>query len=268
MDAAGLALLLDLDRYQSWLQSPVAWLMMGFQLWMLVDAVRRQEWIWAVLILLFSVLTALLYFLLVYRPARAAAGPGPALELPGSSERRRIRELQAQIHHLDKAHHHAELGEIHMRQGRLEAAEKSLRAAVERDPSDLDFQASLGICLMKQGRFQEAASCLEPVCKADPKHDYGQTQMALGECLAQAGNLDSAALVLEEVLQSYSYPRARVQLAEVYLKQQRQEAARAQLEIVISDERAAVPFQRARDRSWTKRARKLLSSIANRPSTS
>ena len=91
----------DLLNYEYYLRQPWLILLLAFQIWMLVDAVRRQEWIWAVLIFIFSFLTAVLYYFFVYR-AQPSATRG--FELPGSHRRGRIKELEAQIHHLDKAH--------------------------------------------------------------------------------------------------------------------------------------------------------------------
>ena len=113
-----------------YLQQPWLLILFAFQIWMFVDAVRRQEWLWAILIFFFSFLTAFLYYFFVYRASRPVATEG--FELPGMHHRNRIKELQAQIHHLDKAHHHAELGDIYFQQGKLEEAEKCYRAALER----------------------------------------------------------------------------------------------------------------------------------------
>ncbi len=100
-----------------------------------VDAIRRREWLWAVFIALFSGFSAVLYFFLVYRAAPSAT---QGFELPGAHHRRRIKELEAQIHHLDKAHHHSQLGDIYFQQGKLAKAEACYRAALERDAQDLD----------------------------------------------------------------------------------------------------------------------------------
>src|SRR5690349_7232196 len=97
----GCLALFDILNYQSWVRSPLAWIAVGFQVWMLVDAVRREEWMWVVFIVLFPLLNAVLYFFLVYRTAPALAVG--RFELPGWADRRRIKELEAQIHHLDKA---------------------------------------------------------------------------------------------------------------------------------------------------------------------
>ena len=39
-----------LTHYEFWIGNPVSWLIIAFQIWMFVDAVRREEWIWAVFI--------------------------------------------------------------------------------------------------------------------------------------------------------------------------------------------------------------------------
>src|SRR5690242_13846552 len=96
-------------------------LVLAFQIWMLIDAIRREEWVWAVCIFLFSRFSAALYFFLVYRAAPSAT---QGFQLPGAHDRRRIKELEAQIHHLDKAHHHLQLGDIYFQKGNLDKAEK------------------------------------------------------------------------------------------------------------------------------------------------
>src|SRR3954447_10425546 len=99
MTAAMLAFwITDLLNYQFWLSSPLAWLALGFQLWMLIDAIRREEWVWVVFIVLFPFLNAILYYFLVYRAAPSLGGA--RFEFPGSGDRRRIRELEGRIHHL------------------------------------------------------------------------------------------------------------------------------------------------------------------------
>jgi hypothetical protein len=245
----------DLEYLRALLTSPVFLLSTAFQIWMLIDAVRRREWIWAVLIFFFSFLTALIYFFLVYRQAPAATR---GFELPGAVDRRRIRELEAQIHHLDKAHHYLELGDIFFHQGKLDKAEAAYRAAHERDPLDLDIRAHLGHCLLRLGRPAEARPLLEGVCRESAQHDYGHSLMALAETLAALGDLDAAIPVWQQVTDHHSYPRARVQLAELHLAKGESGRAHALLKEVLDDEPHAPAFQRRRDRVWVRRAQRLL----------
>ena len=48
-----------------------------FQIWMFIDAIRRQEYIWALFILVFSVISAMLYFFYVYRAQPSATRSPP-----------------------------------------------------------------------------------------------------------------------------------------------------------------------------------------------
>ena len=135
-----LAFLEDYPHLRHALASPGTILFLVFQVWMLVDALRRREWLWAVFLLVFPGLSTVWYFFTVFLSDSATRG----FELPGAHSRQRIRELQAQIHHLDKPHHHLALGDIYFQQGKLALAEKSYRASLERDPSDRDARAHPG----------------------------------------------------------------------------------------------------------------------------
>jgi len=237
-----------------------AWVLLvfAFQIWMLIDAIRQREWIWAIFIIMGCGLSALLYYVLVYRAAPSATR---GFELPGAHDRRRVKELQAQIHHLDKAHHHSQLGDIYFQQGKLDKAEACYRAAMERDPQDLDTRAHFGQCLLRQKRAAEARSLLEGVAAENPKHEYGYTLMALAETLTALGETDAALKIWQQVTAEHSYARAKVQLAELYLARNQPELARPELQDVISDDIHAPGFQRKRDRIWVHRAKSLMRKL-------
>jgi len=252
------SILSDVANPEYFLSNPLVLIGVAFQLWMLIDAFRRGEYLWAVFIFFFSIISALLYFFLVYRAAPSATR---GFELPGAHDRRRIKELQAQIHHLDKAHHHSQLGDIYFQQGKLDKAEACYRAALERDAEDIDTRAHLGQCLIRLKRPKEARPLLEKVCADDPKHDYGYSLMALAETLAALGERDAAIATWQRVLQEHSYARARVQLAELYLQVPQADLARTELNGVLSDDAHAPAFQRKRERYWVKQANALLRRI-------
>jgi tetratricopeptide (TPR) repeat protein len=231
----------------------------AFQIWMFVDAIRRQEWIWAVFIFVGWGITALLYFFLVYRAAAPSVTSG--FELPGAHDSRRIKELQAQIHHLDNAYHHFQLGDLYFQRGKLAEAEKCYHAALQRDPQDIDTRAHLGQCLLRDKRAAEARPLLEGVVAENPNHDYGYTMMALAEMLTALGETDAALKIWQQVTAEHSYARAKVQLAELYLAKNQPDLARAELKDVLSDDIHAPTFQRKRDRVWVRRAKSLVGKL-------
>jgi hypothetical protein len=249
----------DVGYVRFLISSPL--LLIGFllQIWMLVHAVRRGEWLWAICILAFFPISALLYFFMVYRAEGGLATRG--FELPGAHSRRRIKELKAQIHHLDKPHHHLALGDIYFQQGKLDLAETHYRASLERDGTDRDARAHLGQCLLRKKKPAEARPLLEAVAQEDPKHDYGHTLMALAETYMAEGHHDAAIQVWQRVLENYSYSRARVQLADLYLAKGEKEKAREQVREVIETDPYAPAFDRKRNRVWLNRARKLNSRL-------
>lgn len=244
----------ELPSLRYLITSPYFLAITAFQLWMLIDAVRKREWMWVVFLILFPGFAGFWYFFYVYRASPSAT---QGFELPGAHDRRRIRELQAQIHHLDKPHHYFQLGDIYFQQGKLDKAEACYRSALERDPQDIDIRAHLGQCLLRQKRPAEALPLLEAVCAESPKHDYGYSLMALAETLSALGEIDSAIAVWQRVTENHSYPRARVQLAELYLQKSQQDLARAEVQEVLADAPHAPAFQRKRERVWVRRAKKL-----------
>jgi hypothetical protein len=242
-----------------WVRNPLLALGAIFWLWMLIHAVRQREWIWAFFIFIGWILSAVLYYFFVYRSTPSATR---GFELPGAQNRRRIRELQAQIHHLDKPHHYFQLGDIYFQQGKLDKAEACYRAALERDPLDIDTRAHLGQCLLRQRRPAEARPLLEAVVAENHKHDYGYSQMAFAETLSALGEKEAALKVWQEVTAHHSYPRAKVQLAELYLDRGERNLALTEVQDVVADDAHAPAFQRRRDRVWVRRAKTLLRRIS------
>ncbi len=237
------------------LQWVVSVVMIVFWLRMIFDAWGRREWLWLVCMVVFSFISAVLYYFFVFRQGTPSSVSG--FELPGSRQRQRIRELEAQIHHLDKAHLHLQLGDVYFQQGKLAKAEVSYRDASQRDPEDTDIQSHLGQCLLRMGRSLEALPLLQKVCQADPKHEYGHSQMALAECLTALGKHDEALEAWRRINLEHSYARARVQLAEILVQRGLKEEARPLLEEVVSEDNHAPAFQREREKVWVRKARAL-----------
>ena len=236
-------------------EKPWMLLVFAFQLWMIVDAIRRGEYLWALVIFVFPGIGAIWYFFYVYRGTPSSI---QAFELPGAGSRVRIKELEALIHNLDKPHHYFELGDIYFRKGKMTKAEACYRASLERDPQDIDARAHLGQCLLRQKRASEACPLLYNVCTENPKHDYGYSLMAYAEALGAQKDTEGAIAVWQQVLKDHNYARARVQLGELYLAKGENDLAQAEFRATISDDRHAPGFQRKRDRWWIWKAKRLV----------
>jgi hypothetical protein len=252
------SLFTSIEDWQFLLANPLWLVITAFQIWMLIHAVRNGEWLWAVFIFIGWGLSTILYYFMVYRASPAAMS---GFELPGAQSRKRIKQLQAQIHHLDNAYHYFQLGDVYFQRGKLADAEKCYRAALERDATDIDVRAHLGQCLVRLNRPAEARPLLESVMKEKPDHDYGHTMMALAETLTALGETDNALQYWQHITQNHSYPRAKVQLAELYIAKNQPDLARAELKDVLGDDVHAPAFQRKRDRVWVRRAKNLMQKL-------
>jgi len=251
------AALINVLAHLGYLLTSPFWLALtAFQIWMLIHALRNREWLWAFFIFIGSGLGAFWYYFSVYRDS-ASTG----FELPGAASRARVKELQAKIHHLDNAYHHFQLGDIYFQKGNFAEAEKCYRAALAREPNDVDTRAHLGQCLLRLKRPAEARPLLEGVMHEKPEHDYGHTMMALAETLTALGETDNALLYWQHIVQNHSYPRAKVQLAELYAAKNQPDLARAELKDVLSDDPHAPAYQRRRDRVWVNRAKSLMGRL-------
>lgn len=241
-------------------RNPAILLMLIFTGWMFIDACRRGEWFWAACVFLFPVFSPLLYYFMVYRQGQPLNAP--TFELPGAGRRRRIKELQAQIYHLDKAHHHSQLADVYFAQSKLKDAEKEYLAALERDGEDMETLAHYGQCLLRLDRPQEAKPLLEKVLKENSDHEYGATMMMYAETLGLLGEKEAAIAAWKQVLESHSYAQAKVQLARLLIEKGDKETARRDLQEVIADTGHGPAFQRKREKGWAKEAAKLLKTIS------
>jgi|SRR4051812_23106482 hypothetical protein len=238
------------------LKNPVFLVLFLFNIWMFIDAIRQREYMWAVFIFVFPVINAILYYFWIYRASRPLNAP--TFELPGAGRRRRIKELQDQIHHLDKAHHHSQLADIYFAQGKLADAEKEYLLALERDSEDVETIAHYGQCLLRLGRPKEAKPVLGKVVNENPQHEYGNTLMMYAETLGALGEKDAAVQAWRQVLENHHYARAQVNLAKLLIEKGEKETARRDLQEVIADAGHGPAFQRKREKGWAKEAAKLL----------
>jgi tetratricopeptide (TPR) repeat protein len=243
-------------QLQHWFGFGLGGLVALFTLWMIIDAIRKREWVWVAYMMIMPGLAAAWYFFHMFR-GQTTRG----FELPGAHDRRRIKELLMQIHNLDHAHHHSQLGDVYFQQGKYPKAEAAYREAMQRDGNDPDTRAHFGQCLLRQKRPAEARPLLEGVLRENPKHDFNYTAMAYAETLMALGETDNAIKSWEYVVAHNSYPRAKAQLAELYLAKNQPDLARPLLKDVIADDAHAPAYQRRRDRVWISRAKSLLGKL-------
>ncbi len=238
-------------------ENPLFLLFTVFHYCMLADSIRRQEYVWSFFLLFPAYFNSVMYYFSVYRhdPINFAFFGW------FGDDARRIKQLEADIYHLDKAHHYQQLGDIYLKQNKLTKAEECFRGALQRDPKEIDAQAHLGVCLARQKKFAEAVPYLRQVATQNPEHDYGETLICLAEPLTALKD-PTALPTWQYVLTQCTLSRARVQYAELLAESGNAAEALKQARTVVEDDRFTPRFQQIRDRPWVSRAKKLVRALA------
>ena len=206
--------LLSWDYLLAYMRSPWALVVFGFQLWMLVDAIRQREWLWAFFIFVGWGLSAFFYYFrsIAPRPRRRAASNcrGPWIAAASSSCRpKSITSTKPTITPSSATSTSSKANSA--------KAEACYRAALERDPQDIDTRAHFGQCLLRQKRPAEARPLLEGVVAENPSTTTATPRWPWRRPSWRWAKRDAALGIWQQVTENHSYPRAKVQLAELYL---------------------------------------------------
>jgi hypothetical protein len=229
-----------------------------FTAWMAVDAYRRQpDHYWAWIILIFPPFGAATYFAVFVVPRFW----GHSDLFVGLLRKREIRELEREIHQLDKAYHHARLADVYRKQGRWSDARASYEAALQRDPSSTEIKVRLGYVLMALKEPATASPYLEEALAKDPQTDYGELMLQAARCRLQLGDEKGARELYANLTSRYTYAQARLEYAELLDAADDEAGALQQLEKIVNEAKFAPAAVRRRDREAIRQADVLLKSF-------
>jgi hypothetical protein len=244
--------MLDTEQY---IWAGIGLAALAFSALMSFDAYRRQpDHYWAWIVLIFPPFSAITYFVLFLLPRLW----GHRSISQGWYTHRDIRELQREIHQLDKAYHHSRLADVYRKHGRWSDARKSYEAALQRDPESFEAKARLGYALLELNEPQNALPYLEDSLAKDEGYDYGDLLLQTARCHKRLGNLDRARELYAKVTSKYSYAQARLEYAELLDFLGEEEEALKLLEKIVSDAKFAPAIQKRRDRTAVSQAATLL----------
>lgn len=231
----------------------------AFQIWMVIDCIKRKEnFFWIVVILLFGPIGALAYLFAVKMggvKVKANLNLVPNITPAVNEETRKLEET-VKLH--GKAYHHKELGLKYLYSGDLEKAEHHLSQAVEKDEELLDAQYGLGKALSAQGKHMEAAHILEVLTARDKKYDYGNALLGLAECYRLADMDEKAMETYDELVKSYSFFKAYYEYALLLKKAGRMEEAVKMMENINTNAEALPEYKYKKEKVWIDNAQKFI----------
>lgn len=233
-------------------------LIVGFSLWMAVEASRRgnRDWLW--IILVFQPFGAIVYFLSEYLGGvGAGSGIGPLF-----AGRKALRLAEAEVRRLGNSTTWADYAtELRARKKYQEAADAAGKS-VAMDPRNIHGQYELGQSLLALGQPAPAAAALTVVVAAEPYHKTGEALFALATALHLAGDREAARDRFEQLMQRASRPQFLMGQAALLFDCGDHAAARAIAQRVIDDADHVPDYHRREVRPWVRRARRFLSQLA------
>jgi len=229
----------------------------AFQLWMLVDSVRRRSpFYWHLLIFLLP-LAALFYFFLVKlpeltgrRPARAALPLGPTLEELAELARQTPSELN-KLAFADKL---AELQRFPEAIGRYRdvlRVNRESKAALH----------GLARALLSLGRPLDAVEELAALMELEPEFRDYAAALDYAEALWQAGKQEDTIGLLTGLVSVTKRINHRLALAHYSKERGDSITARNELDLALSEFDSLPENVRKREQRWADRARKQLAEL-------
>jgi hypothetical protein len=230
-----------------------------FQVWMLVDAIRRRApAYWPLLIFFFSP-AAVLYFFMIKLPELTGRKPsapsgfvtaGPSLESIGEL----ARTTPSELNKLAFADRLAEAGRFPEAVGRY-------RDVLRQNKDSKEALHGLARALLNLGRPQEAIEELAALMELDPEFRDYSAALDYAEALWQAKQQDDAVGLLTGLVSVSKRINHRMALAH-YLKERGDAVtARSELDEALREFASSPDFVQRRDQRWAERARKLRAEL-------
>jgi len=229
----------------------------AFQLWMLVDAVRRRSpFYWNLLIFLLP-LAAIFYFFLVKLPELTGRKPAPALA-PAGPTLEDLSELARQTpSELNKLSYADKLAEAQ----RFSEAVGRYRDVLRTNRESKEALHGLARALLNLGRPSEAIEELATLMELQPEFRDYSAALDYAEALWQAGKQEDTIGLLTGLVSVTKRINHRVALAHYSKERGDSITARNELDLALSEFDSLPESQRKREQRWADRARKQLAEL-------
>lgn len=218
----------------------------------------RRIWLW--LLILFNFPGAIIYFFARKLPNLNWAIPLPELML------RRLRQkeiwrAEADVLNIGNAHQYIILGNLKQDLRLYTEAKNSYLQALEKEPNNLRALWGLVLVEKQEKNLAGVKQYLQQILAVKPDYEYGDGELLYIKTLLELGKKEAAEPLLLKCIKTWNKPEARLLLAEIYLEQDKIEAAQEVLKKLIFSIRSSAKFHYKRNRHLEKKASKLLKNI-------
>ena len=230
-----------------------------FQIWMIVDAIRRRSPLYLPIVIFFFSPAAILYFFLVKLPELTGRQPAAAaLQRSSGPDLEQLAELARQTpSELNKLAFADKLAELQ----RFPEAVGRYRDVLRQNKESKEALHGLARALLNLGRPLEAIEELATLMEINPEFRDYSAALDYAEALWQAGKQEDAIGLLTGLVSVSKRINHRMALAH-YLKERGDSVtARNELDQALREFASSPDFVQRRDQRWAERARKLLAEL-------
>lgn len=235
----------------------ITYLVIGaFQVWMLVDAIRRRSsFVWKLLIFLIP-LAAIIYFFTYKLPE--LTGRRPAALSPSGPSLEELSELARQTpSELNKLAYADRLAEL----SRFPEAIGRYRDVLRMNRESKEALHGLSRALLALGRPREAVEELAALMELEPEFRDYTAALDYAEALWQAGQQEDTVGLLTGLVSVTKRINHRLALAHYSKERGDSITARNELDLALSEFASLPESQRKRQQRWADRARKQLAEL-------
>lgn len=235
----------------------------AFNVWMIVDAIRRRAAFYWYLIILFVPFGAMIYYVMVKaRDLRFEAAVQPAKIRAKPVEKPSLQELRTRALEVPSVQNKIELADALTDAAQYQEAVPFYEQVLRTHSANKEALHGLGICKLELGEPAEAAEYLTRLMDLDPRYRAFAGALDYAEALWKSGQKELALEVAQQL--SVESGRLNHRLAYAHYLQQAGDAsaARGVIEQAIDHYQQSPEFVRQRDRSWVRKAQQMLRELA------
>lgn len=228
----------------------------AFNLWMLIDAIRRRAELHWLLIILFVPFGSLIYFAMVKLGDFRGGGRWRGFRKPVAD----IASLERAAEQTPSDANKLALADALSDAERYREALPIYRDVLARDREDKRALHGLARCLLGSGQPAEAAEHYHDLLELERGYKGYSAALEYAEALWQAERRDDAIELMRALTRVSPMINHRVGLAHYLAADGHADESRQVLSLALSDYESSPAFVQRRDRSWAERARKMLAT--------
>ena len=218
---------------------------------------RRPDTYWIFIILFLGPPGALIYLC-------AEALPDLGLlrqSFKGFPRRKRIAQLNLEIHDNPSPGNFEELGDLYMDEGKLAWARAAYDKATAARSTTVDCFYRRGVCALLLNDATAALPDLEMAVQKDAGHDFYRAAGLLAHAYAETGQKEKADVLFRQAIERSTLSETYLNYADFLAAQGRNAEARSFAQKVLDKKPTMPRYLQRRARPWFRRARALLKRV-------